>query len=205
MGAVEHLKTLCCLGLKPESAMIALTPVLHEIIPHGWTRWAFLGPDATVGNNYYEHPGAVPLYSERLWQFMDGSSSIGANYLASYKATAIGWTLRLQGRGYLESGYCREIEAPLDACWVLDAMIADGGRTIAMVHLTRPRGARPFTVDDVRRLDRLRPWLAHALRRPASGDSRPKDQDPSGMAGAPVLSGETILTPDQRSSFRVPA
>jgi hypothetical protein len=31
MGPVEHLKTLCCLGLKPESAMVAVTPVLHEI------------------------------------------------------------------------------------------------------------------------------------------------------------------------------
>jgi hypothetical protein len=38
MGAVEHLKTLCCLGLPAESAMIAVTPLLHEIIPHGWTR-----------------------------------------------------------------------------------------------------------------------------------------------------------------------
>jgi hypothetical protein len=27
MGAVEHLKTLCCLGLPPESAMIAVTPL----------------------------------------------------------------------------------------------------------------------------------------------------------------------------------
>jgi hypothetical protein len=42
MGAVEHLKTLCCLGLKPESAMIAVTPLLHEIIPHGWIRMAFI-------------------------------------------------------------------------------------------------------------------------------------------------------------------
>jgi hypothetical protein len=33
MGAVEHLKTLCCVGLPPESAMIAVTPLLHEIIP----------------------------------------------------------------------------------------------------------------------------------------------------------------------------
>ncbi len=38
MGAVEHLKTLCCLGLPPESAMVAVTPLLHEIIPHGWSR-----------------------------------------------------------------------------------------------------------------------------------------------------------------------
>jgi hypothetical protein len=40
MGAVEHLKTLCCLGLKPESAMIAVTPLLHEIIPHSSARLA---------------------------------------------------------------------------------------------------------------------------------------------------------------------
>jgi hypothetical protein len=39
MGAVEHLKSSCCLGLKPESAMVAVTP-LHEIIPHGWSRMA---------------------------------------------------------------------------------------------------------------------------------------------------------------------
>jgi hypothetical protein len=33
MGAVEHLKAVCCLGLKPESAMLAVAPVLHEMIP----------------------------------------------------------------------------------------------------------------------------------------------------------------------------
>jgi hypothetical protein len=49
MGAVEHLKTLCCLGLKAESAMVAVTPLLHKIIPHGWTRMALMAPDATMG------------------------------------------------------------------------------------------------------------------------------------------------------------
>ncbi len=41
MGAVEHLKTLCCLGLPPESAMVAVTPLLHEIVPHGWSRFFY--------------------------------------------------------------------------------------------------------------------------------------------------------------------
>jgi hypothetical protein len=202
VGAVEHLKSLCCLGLKPESAMIALTPVLHEIIPHGWTRWILLGADATIGHKYAEHPGAEPLYNERLWRFLNDPSSIGSLYLPAFKATRIGWALHLQGRGWLDDAYYREIEAPLDACWFLDAMIADGGRTIALVHLTRPRGARRFTVDDVQRLDRLRPWLAHALRRPASGDSRPEDQDVLGTAGAPVRSGQMILTLDAKVVFQ---
>jgi hypothetical protein len=38
MGAVEHLKTLRCLALKPESAMIAVVPGLHEIMPGGCSR-----------------------------------------------------------------------------------------------------------------------------------------------------------------------
>jgi hypothetical protein len=33
MGAVEHLKTLCCLGLPPESAMVAV--VRYAILPNG--------------------------------------------------------------------------------------------------------------------------------------------------------------------------
>ncbi len=203
MGAVEHLNTLCCLGLPPESAMIALTPVLHEIIPHGWTRWMLLGTDAAIVDRYAEHPGGRPLYNERLWRFLnDPSDVICSLYLPAFKAAGIGWALHRQGRDYLESGYYREIEAPLDACWFLDAMIADGGRSIALVHLTRPRGARPFTADDVQRLDRLRPWLAHALRRPVSEDSRQEDQDLAGMPGAPVLSGEMILTPDAKIVFQ---
>jgi len=59
MGAVEHLKTLCCLGLKPESAMIAVTPLLHEIIPYGWSRIMLLKRDATPDGGFSEHPETV--------------------------------------------------------------------------------------------------------------------------------------------------
>ena len=62
MGAVEHLKTLCCLGLPPESAMIAVVPLLHEIIPHGWSPLALLAPDATITSTYAENP-AMDRYS----------------------------------------------------------------------------------------------------------------------------------------------
>jgi len=63
MGAVEHLKTLCCLGLKPESAMIAVTPLLHEIIPHGWSRMFLYKSDATVGSTYVENPSGCSIVS----------------------------------------------------------------------------------------------------------------------------------------------
>jgi hypothetical protein len=138
VGAVEHLKTLCCLGLPPESAMIAVVPLLHEIIPHGWSGIALLAPDATITGGYAENPEAAALYRERLWRFMDDPSALMSLWIPSFRAVSIGWTLHRQGRGYLDSGQYREIEAPLDSCWVLDAMVGDGGGTIGFP-VTRAR------------------------------------------------------------------
>jgi hypothetical protein len=95
MGAVEHLKTLCCLGLPPESAMIAVTPQLHEIIPHGWTRAGLIEPDATITSTYAEHPEAAALYRERLWQFMDDPTSVMSLWVPGVRAVAIGWALAI--------------------------------------------------------------------------------------------------------------
>jgi hypothetical protein len=61
MGAVEHLKALCCLGLPPESAMVAVVPLLHEIIPHGGSRLAFVAPDATIMRGQARHGDAIGL------------------------------------------------------------------------------------------------------------------------------------------------
>jgi DNA-binding CsgD family transcriptional regulator len=182
--------------------MIALPPLLHEIIPHGWTRMALLEPDATIRSPYAEHPAAGAIYRERLSLFMDDPSALMSLWVPTFRACGIGWTLHRQGRSYLESGYYREVEAPLDSCWMLDSMIGYAGRTIAMVNLTRPRSARHFTVEHVQQLDRLRPWLAHALRPNVLGAASAGDDAPVGAARAPVRSGQIILTSGEVIAFQ---
>jgi len=204
MGAVEHLKTLCCLGLPPESAMIALTPLLHEIIPHGWTRMVLMEPDATMGRGYSEHPAASSLLREGTWRFMDDPTSPWSLWMPYIRAGGTGWTLHMQGRSWRDTGWYREIEAPLDACWLLDAMIGDAGRPLAFIVLSRPCSARPFIVDDVKRLDRLRPWLAHAFRRSNSCLAHEDEDAPMSMAGSALLSGQMILTADAKLVFQTP-
>jgi DNA-binding CsgD family transcriptional regulator len=204
MGEVEHLKTLCCLGLPPESAMVALTPLLNEIIPHGGTRISLLAPDATITSTYAENPATEPLFRDRFWRFMDDPSALASLWIPGFRAVAIGWTIHRQGGGYLQSGYYREIEAPLDSCWILSGMIGDSGKSIAHVTLTRHRSARPFTVDDVRRLDRLRPWLAHAFRRSNCSNARQNIEAQISAAGSTVLSGQVILTADAKIVFQTP-
>ncbi len=204
MGVAEHLKTLCCLGLPPESATIAVSSLLHELLPHGWSRIALLETDATIGSCYPENPAAATIFRERMWRFIDDPLSPASLWMSAFRANAIGWTLPLQGKDWLDSGWYREIEAPLDSCWILDAMIGDTGQSFSLAHLmlTRPRGSRPFTLDDIQRLDRLRPWLAHALRPRALADVLTEDHDYVGMAGAPVLSGQIILTSDAKVMFQ---
>jgi hypothetical protein len=101
MGAVEHLRTLCCLGLKPESAMLAVVPLLHEIIPHDGSRLALVAPDATITSAYSENPATGPLMRERFWQFMDDPSALASLWVPGVRAVAMGWTFHRQGGDYL--------------------------------------------------------------------------------------------------------
>jgi DNA-binding CsgD family transcriptional regulator len=204
MKAVEHLKTLCCLGLAPEAAMVAVTPLLHEIIPHGWTRMGLVEPDATIGTDFPENPAASGHFREHLWRFMDDPSALVSLWIPAFRAVGIGWTLPMQGPSYLESAYYREVERPLDSCWILDAMIGADGRSIGFLHLTRPRRARPFGVVEVQRLEQLRPWLAHAfLQRPPS---RAFEALPEIYAatGVPIQSAQLILTDDCKIVYQTP-
>jgi DNA-binding CsgD family transcriptional regulator len=73
-------------------------------------------------------------------------------------------------------------------------MIGDGGRSSSFVSLSRPRSARPFTVDDLQRLDRLRPWLAYAFRRRPTDNQILEDETPISTVGPTLLKGQLILT-----------
>ena len=179
--------------------MIAVAPLLHEIIPHGWHRMCLFDPDCSITAAHSENLAAYAIFRERTWKFMDDPKALVSIVEPSFHATGIGWTLHLQGPGYLESAYYRETEALLDACWVLDAMIGDEGRTIAGMQLTRPRSPRPFTTGDMLRLDRLRPWLAYALRKHRA---TPSTTESSFLSKARVLHGQMILTPNAKLLFQ---
>ena len=192
MRSVEHLKTLCCLGLPPESAIMALTPLLHEIIPHRWTRFDVLALGKTPGG-CSERPEKTSLCRERHTRELEelGPAQV---WIAQRQAAGIGWILHPKGRGWLESSSYCEIEAPLDSRRALNAMIGEGGRTYAALGLTRPRGARPFKADDVKRLHLLSPWLAQALRPASPAAAAEAYEERPGIAGPSVLSGQLIVT-----------
>lgn len=81
-------------------------------------------------------------------------------------------------------------------------MITDGGLPFAGLALTRPRSARPFRVEDVRRLEQLRPWLAQAFGQRPAGGAFSGPEHPVIRGKAVVLSGQMVVTPDMKRLFQ---
>jgi Magnesium chelatase, subunit ChlI C-terminal len=53
-----------------------------------------------------------------MWQFMDDTSSPMSVWTPCFHSVGIGWTLHLQVGGWLERAWYREVEGPLDSCWL---------------------------------------------------------------------------------------
>ena len=104
MGVAEHLKTLCCLGLPPESATIAVSSLLHEFLPHGWSRIALLEPDATIGSCYPENPAAATIFRERMWRFIDDPLSPASRKSPSARMRSAGLCLCKERTGWIAAG-----------------------------------------------------------------------------------------------------
>ena len=171
---------------------MAVTPLLHDIIPHRWTRFDVFALGETHGG-CPERAEKTSLCRERHIRAFEelGHAKV---WIAQRQAEGIGWILHPHGRGCLHSPCYNEIEAPLSPRWALNAMIGVGGRTYAALGLTRPRGAPPFKADDLKRLHLLRPWLATALRPASPGLAAEGNEERPGITGPSVLSGQLIVT-----------
>ncbi len=182
MRAVEHLKALCCLGLPPESATIALTPLLHEIVPHDGMRFGVLAHVARP-------PGGVPDRSDSVAPYRQGPSFGPLPALiAERKPAGIFLNLPARDRNALDKD-------SLHFRLGLDATIGEGGTSYAILELSRPRAAlllydrgnQAFSI-------RLRPWLVRALRPRSQACANEPFEQRFGVVGMPVLSAQAILT-----------
>ena len=179
---------------------MAVAVGLRDVIPAGWTRICLHDERGAVTSGYAEHGAFPAIYLERFQHFAKTQpASIAGLLLPAWRAAGIGWTLQKQNADYLQSAYYHEIERVVDACWLLDAIVHDGTRSIVSLMLTRPRAAKPFRSEDVVLLDRVRPWIAHAFR-----DRRaraPRDQEHS-MAGEALHKATVIASAAGTILFR---
>jgi DNA-binding CsgD family transcriptional regulator len=189
-----YFRTVCCLNLPRQAALIAIARALHEVIRSGWNRIGMLGPSGTPGAGFSENLEYMPLALERMESLLREQDSVGSIFPRAFAMGAVGMTLPAQDGAYLRSSWYRDLERELDACWLLDAMIQkDGGRTMVGLIMTRPRSAKPFSEDDATRLDRLRPWIAHALRERHACASKGPNATEHSYAAAGLIKATAIV------------
>ncbi|HEY0494080.1 MAG TPA: hypothetical protein VGD57_11545 [Candidatus Dormibacteraeota bacterium] len=206
-NAVEHLKTLCCLGLPAESALVALASAIRDVVPAEWTRIGLHDHKLRPHIGYAEHPEFLPVFLDSFEEFIGDPNSLLYGYNDNLRKNAIGATLHRQGGTYLQSRYYNEFERRLDSCWLLEAAISDENRPIASLALSRHRSARPFSSKEVADLDAIRPWIAHALRDRGAQRSPAgtvQEQEPACFAAAPLHRASAIFDRSGRMLFQSP-
>src|SRR5688500_20186900 len=122
---------------------MALAAAVRDVIPAAWTRIGLYNEHGAVTCGYAEHGDFPALAVARYPHFMDNEpSSIAALMLPAWKAAGVGWTLHRQNSDYFHTVYDDEIEKPLDALCLLNAMVHDGTRSTVGPTLSLPRLAK---------------------------------------------------------------
>jgi hypothetical protein len=113
--AVGHFKTLCCLGLPKQAAMIAIAGALHDVIPSDWNRIGLFDEHGNPGAGFAEHPGSVPLMLKHIDLFR-GQDRNWTTFLG--QILGAGGTGLITGRYrdlYTRTGVFNLLDRPLDA------------------------------------------------------------------------------------------
>lgn len=203
MHSTQHFKTLCCLGLPPQAAMVSIAGALHEVVASEWNRVGLYDDAGRIGAGYAEHPGCVPLLMENLELFHGADRWWATEHPGWFNRNAVG---DLLDDRFMESFRKSEIfdtvERPVGVHWMLDS-IQPLARGKLGVQLLRSRRDKPFTAEDAARLRAIRPWMAHALRE-TSPAPRPADGSPGRELTSPRPLHQATLVLDRqgRTLFR---
>lgn len=189
---LARFERLCTRGLPPPQAVVALLDELHRVLPSEFNRLGFAANDRIVAA-YCEDPGCY-VHLARYFTEIDGKVDYWPSVAACLRrGPGVGYYLPYQTRRYFSSPYYHDIERPLGSHHQLDAVIGDGARVYGSMILSR-RAGRPFAAEDLRLLQRLLPWIAHALAVPWHSEQVTADPWPLPESG--------VLLVDERAAVQ---
>jgi DNA-binding CsgD family transcriptional regulator len=204
--AETRLQQICCLGLKQQVAIPLVLRELHELVPSHWNGFFWCGADGNVDNLFLESPMAMELvpfyyqefYNNRELEVFRGWQYAGRHLIRSTRFDAL---LRVDRRRFLRHAFYAEVLGPLEFDNAVFTAVRARGRPLGFLLVVRTRGDPPFAAADLRHLDRLSAFIAHALMH--AGEQRQDDWlDAPGDEGLIIANrrgGIEWMTPSARS------
>ncbi len=174
---IAAIRRLSCLGLGSQIALPALLSELHGLIPSTNNHFMWAGPGLELANFYGEGDLMVsmPLYfsdfhkkRERdvIYTFSDVMRRNRKTEVMTYEESF----LKVDRRTYEHHDFYNAILRPHGIDSMLHLKLAEHGRCLGILHVSRQKGDPEFTDRDRALLEWIAPFAAHALAPGRSGE-----------------------------------
>lgn len=182
--AIAAMRRLCCLGLGGEIAMPAPLGELHALIPSTNNQFMWAGSGQELTNFYGEGDllQSMPLYfsefhnrRERdvIWSFPEVMRRNRKSEVMTYYEGF----LKVDRRTYEQHDFYNVILRPHGIDFMLHRKLAEHGRGLGMLHVSRQHGEPDFTDRDRTLLEWIAPFAAHALAPGRPGEQLVESND----------------------------
>jgi len=200
--AIASIRRLCCLGFGSQIAVPAILGELHALIPSYSNQFFWAGPNQELANLYDEGDvilPVLPLYMDEfhnkrereiVFTFTETMRRSTRCEVMRYREK----TLKVKEKQFENHDFYNLVMRPTGIHDVLQLAVAEHGRSIGLLHISRAKCDPPFTERDWQLLFLIAPFIAHA-------------QAPGSTIGQMVESedrGLIIATPDGKIEYLSP-
>ncbi len=168
--AIARIRRLCCLGLGGQIAIPALLGELHALIPSTNNHFMWAGPDLELANFYGEGDllQSMPLYfsefhKKREQDVIFTFPDVMRRNRKSEVVTFDECFLKVDRRTYERHDFYNAILRPHGIDSMLHLKLAEHGRGLGILHVSRQNGDPEFEDRDRTFLEWIAPFAAHAL------------------------------------------
>jgi DNA-binding CsgD family transcriptional regulator len=167
-AGLAYVRQLCCLGLHPDSLIAELLRTLQWAIPSHNNVYVGLGPDLVPRQVITDH-----IVPDALEAFTTPDSGAMTREMME---SDLRWLLRERVMsdplkvwpGFYGSDLYNLVWRPYDQHHGLQGLVRRNGSPAGLLHLFRPRAAKPFSAGERSLFDRMLPYVEHGLL--AEGD-----------------------------------
>lgn len=169
--AIARIQRLCSLGLGGQVVIPQLMRELQDLVPSSGNAFFWAGPNLELANTYFDQPimaELAPLYlgefhNRRELEIMITFKDFVRNRYASPVAMLEERLLTVDHRDFVKSDMYNQILRPLQWDRTLVVKVTNHGHHLGALQIGRPVNAADFTRRDVRLLEAIAPFIAHAL------------------------------------------
>lgn len=163
------IQQLCCSGLDSESVIPAVLNTLHDYVPSYANAYIWCNRNAEIVNLYDERPEAtdlLPLYFNEFYDRTerDVFTSWRQHIRLSNEAADFDTLLTVPRRHFLRHEFYGDFLRQLDFYWGAHLVVREAGQPAGVLVLHRTKKDKPFSAAEIRLLNRLGGFLAHAVR-----------------------------------------